>query len=552
MYRQHGSAAALFAMLTFGALSYAIFLGVYLRGYIIVVAALPFALWLTVRYFSAERLRVWLGVALGVFMAAMFYTYLTSAVSFGALGLYTLLVYPRRVWRWALPALVALPLAVPLVLSKLETVVERVDVLEGRALPPFFAAMWSFYSHYGGVVAPLWALLFALATAAAAWRWWAQRKARGTVVGQTGGLSPLLKRVSSNPLISPLRRRSALALLVWMSVGPALMYFLDNVLDFFSPRYSWWVLIGVALWMGVALAALPRAGRVLAGVLLAGIMFAPVPFDYYSLQAYRPFSANFAWLRERLQPGDAILLDTNCGGGLAPRLGDDGETLELGRRFTCGTPEQWHYFIDVYFPDGGLHFITEPGDERRIWYVKQAGWHDLSLEERVRAGRVEREFVGPWDFLIMLYEAPPDPEGIPFANGMRFHGADFLEDDGRVWTGPLVRHDDKPMRVRLWWSVDEPVTFDYSISVQMQRDGGVIAQADGAPNVTGEPREITRWETGRYYIDERELFIPWPTRPRAYAMMLAVYDWGTGERVPAPGVNADTFLPLRTLYIQSH
>ena len=75
------------------------------------------------------------------------------------------------------------------------------------------------------------------------------------------------------------------------------------------------------------------------------------------------------------------------------------------------------------------HFVTNSEGYRRVWYVTAEGKRDPTTDAAVRKGRVERDFVGPADFFC-LYEAPPDPVGILFDNGMRFHGVDFLDSTG--------------------------------------------------------------------------------------------------------------------------
>jgi hypothetical protein len=520
LHKLFNERAAVFGMLVFGALSYSIFLSVYLRGYIFVVATLPLALWLTIRYFEKP---VWKrGVLLGVLMAAMFYTYMTSAVAFGALGLFTLFVYPRQIWRWWLPAVVAFPLALPLVLDRAGVAVGRVEAIANRQLPSLLPALRDFYSHYGGDVALLWALIFTVASGFILYR------------------------------ARPWRARH-IVLLVWMFGGPVLMYLLDNVLDFFSPRYSWWVMIGCVLWLGVALSYLPKIGQAIAGGAMIGMMLAaPVPFSFYALQPYRPFVRNFDWLAQRLQPGDAVILDTHCGGMAIPDLDAGGTALTLKRPFTCGTPEQWRYMLDVYFPDGGLYFVNYPTGQRRIWYVKQDGWHNYDLEAAIDRGRVAREFVGPWDFLVRLYEAPPDPEGVLFENGMRFHGFDFIDTDGRIWTGPMVTHDGEPIKMRLWWSVDRQIDRDYSVSLQLLRRGRDLLVASEGPQMTDNaPKETSRWQPGEIYIEERTIDIPWSRSPADYGVYLTVYYWEDGQRVAAPGVNADLLLPLQIVYVKS-
>jgi hypothetical protein len=335
------------------------------------------------------------------------------------------------------------------------------------------------------------------------------------------------------------------------------MYALDNLLDFFSPRYSWWVLTGVVLWLGAGLALLPRRIVPLVGLGLAAVMFAPLPFQDYAIQSYNPMLTNLQWLSRRIQAGDAILLDTNCGCGLAPRQQDNDSALELDDVCTCGRPEEWRYFTQVFFPQGGLHFITEPAPQyRRIWYVRQNGWHDETLQARLREDYIEGAFVGPWDMLIQFYEAPPNPDGILFDNGMRFHGVDFIDPDGTIWTGPLLQHENEAVRMRLWWSADEPVDFDYSTSIQIFRDDGALAhQLDGAPNLSNGPTETSRWEPGQFYLDERTFETARKTSTDgaavAYGIYLTVYDWTDGRRIAAPGVTDDQLLPLRMLYVKA-
>lgn len=524
MRRLFNTRAALLSMLVFGALSYAVFLGTYLRGYIFVVAMLPLALWLTDRFFARPSWRRAFWLAL--WLAAMFYTYMTSAVAFFMLGLYTLIVYPRQVWRWWQPAVIALPIAAPLIIDRMSVVVGRTGHLVGRELPPLLNALWDFYSHYGGEVALVWLAIFPLATGLVLWR----------------------RRFD----------RRALVLLLWVVGGPLLMYAFDNLLDFFSPRYSWWVLTGVVLWLGLGLSYLPRRALPVAGVGLVALMFTPIPFREYAIQGYNPMLTNLQWLSERAQAGDAILMDTHCGCGLTPRPVGDGDTLALDDVCTCGHPEEWRYFTDVFFPQGGLHFITEPDPRfRRVWYVRQDGWHDTTLQNRLQRDYIPGDFVGPWDMLIQLYEAPPDPEGIAFANGMRFHGVDFIDPDGTIWTGPLLQHEGETVQMRLWWSADEPIDFDYSTSIQIFRDedGRLVTQLDGPPQVIDAPDETSQWQPGRYYRDERTFVTDRKTsdngRALSYSIYLTVYDWTDGTRISAPGVNGDHLLPLRNLYVKA-
>jgi len=96
------------------------------------------------------------------------------------------------------------------------------------------------------------------------------------------------------------------------------------------------------------------------------------------------------------------------------------------------------------------------------------------------------------------------------------------------------------VRLRLWWSVDRPVTLDYSVGLYMMDSSGQVAQSDGPPQPVGGPQETSRWLAGRYYLDEREITLPYPAQVGSYAINLALYQWWDGKRIAAPGMNSDT------------
>ncbi len=115
--------------------------------------------------------------------------------------------------------------------------------------------------------------------------------------------------------------------------------------------------------------------------------------------------------------------------------------------------------------------------------------------------------MGPPELLIRLYEGPPDFAGVLYDNGMRFHGAEVIQ-NGVLSQGPIARREGQTIRLRLWWSVDAaPLAADYSLSTVIVDDNGVIvAQFDGPPQVAGtpdDPRETSQWQPGRYYVEER-------------------------------------------------
>lgn len=513
MRRLGDGRAALLATLAYAALSYHVFLSVHVRGYAFVIALLPLALWLTLRYFARPTLRR--AVPLAVVMALMIYTYSTSVIALAMVALLTLVLYGKAVWRWIVPGVMAALLALPEIAAKAELSISRTQVTRQLVTPPLFEGLADLYRAYTGDLFLLWIVLGAVAV--------------GLIVAWQRPLRP-----------------AAWALALWVFGGPLLMYALNPVLGFFSPRYSWWVMLGIALGVGLGLSYLPRDGRQMVAALLLGMMFVPLPLDRYDLLPNPPMADAFQWLRERIRWGDAVVVDPN--------------------NLACGESYEWDYYTRLFFPDG-LTFATDPDGYRRVWYVVHDSLQDPALDQAVRTGRLPREFFGPPECLFRLYEGPPDAEGILFENGMRFHGMDVLE-NGQMAVGLTVRREGEPVRVRLWWSAEQPIAFDYSISLQLYgagsnsiglpgslgmqvTPGALLTQVDGPPQVTDAPHETSRWETGRYYLDERELTLPAAMGTGTYPLYLVVYQWWDNVRIPAPGVDGDTRLQLEPVYVKA-
>lgn len=193
----------------------------------------------------------------------------------------------------------------------------------------------------------------------------------------------------------------------------------------------------------------------------------------------------------------------------------------LDPRCQCSDTESWDYFMHLYFPNG-LPFVTDPVGHPRIWYVERSWDKDEKLEQSVANGRIAGVFFGPPTLLFRLYEGPPDPKGILFENGMRFHGATV---DGVASPDGVAFHAGETVRLKLWWSVDQPIKLDYSLGVYLLIDGAVGAEVNGPPQVADGPKETSRWLPGRYYVDERALTLPARMYGQAYPLYMTVYQW---------------------------
>ena len=492
------------AMIVYCALGYSVFLSSFLRGYVITMTLFPALFLLTIRYFDMPSIRR--SLLLAVVMAAMYYTTYTTAFAFIIVGVYMLIVYPRAVWRWWLPGLISFLLALPDLIQKAGFLANRVEAATTFAphLRPPLEAFGIFYQEYTGQAALIWLGLFLL-----------------------GALFLILRQ----------RGLRTILLLLWVFVAPITIYVLvsKSIMFIYSARYAWWGLLGIALIIGAGLAYLPRRLWQASSVLILALMFVPLPEDYREDRL--PYEEVLSWLRDHAVPGDVLVID--------PQF-----CLE-----NCGRGDAWVYYTAYYLSDR-IQIVDSPEDYSRVWYLKTDGdgWHNEEMEARVENGRLGGPFVGPWNMLARLYEAPPDPEGILYTNDLRFHGFQVVE-NGEVLLPPYDIRELSTLHLRLWWSIDKPLSQEYSVNTLLARGGRnkrVIADANGAPKainltpneVKPPPQSMLEWEPGKYYVEERDIQIPQLPETYEADLYLIVYQWWDGVRIAASETDQDTMLPL--------
>ena len=506
----HSEPAAWVTTLVYAALGYTVFLSTFVRAYVLAMMLFSLALWLTLRYLYRPTWRR--ALPLAVTMATMFYATYTAAFAFIILDLYMLFTSPRTLWRWWKPGVVAFLLALPELIAKRDFFTGRVASAASiiPELDPLPEAMLKLYRDYVGQQYEIWLVI---------------------------GVVALLLFLTARRLPRPQMAWVLLSIVL----GPLGLYLLAAIpiVYFFEARYAWWVFLMIALGIGYGLARLPRPAQMGIATLLLVLMFTIPVNARYKPNHHRPFEENFRWLQQHIEPGDVMLMDPNF-------------CLKA-----CNEADSWAYYFDVYLRNR-IEIVAEPGDHRRIWYVQADGWHDAATKHAVLTGRIPSIFIGPWDFLIRLYEGPPDPEGVPFENGLRFLGFEVMV-EGHVQFAPFDWYEQTRARVRLWWSVDRPLDADYSISLQVidTDRNKLIAQQDGAPQMVNLnpvddsllPQATSQWEPGRYYVEEREIVLPSLGSEANAELMLTVYQWWDGERVAAPGTNPDKLLPLTSMTI---
>jgi len=497
--RGHGTAGGVVAALAYYAIAVNIFTSLMTRSYVVALTVLPLFLWMGMRYLERPTIRravVWAATAFVVYTATI-----TVVMAAGLVGLYLVARYGWRVWRGWLPAVMTAVFVLPdFINNKVLQVQHHSGAERMNELPPLPEAIFSFFSFFT-TIPIVWYGLVVTGGAAIVYAYWRRRD------GQRGV-------------------RAEWFWAVWVIGVPILLYVLEPMLGFFTPRrYGWWYVFGVALFLGVSLRYLPRAGYWAAGVILIGIMFVPFRLNNYSY-IVTPLGENLRWLREHWQGGDRLLID--------PAL-------------DCSYPEEWDYYRRVYFPTG-LGVVDEAAGVRRVWYAASLNEASQAVTEALTQGRMPGRFVGPPGCFFRLYEGPPDTSGVLFENGMRFHGAEIMNGDKPVET-PTAYREGETLRIRMWWSVDAPVPLDYSVGVYLN-GAEPLAQSDSAPQVIYPAEaavETSRWTPGQMYVEERVMQIPYPYGRSNVTLSMAVYWYGDQKRFGAPGVVEDNLLVLMTL-----
>jgi hypothetical protein len=327
----------------------------------------------------------------------------------------------------------------------------------------------------------------------------------------------------------------------WMMLAPAMVYALvaSSIMFIFTPRYSWWGLLGIAIVIGAGLAQLPSRFLWLGSVvLMVGLMFVPVTYRVYR-EDVLPYEDVFHWLKREVVPGDVLVIDPNfC-------------------IVNCGRGEIWVYYANYFLADL-IPIVDEPGNHQRVWYLSSVENTNPEMKAKVEANRIAARFVGPPQLLVRLYEAPPDIEGVPFENGLRFHGFQALNGDHVIRPPYDIREFDQ-FKLRLWWSVDRPLDAEYSISATLMADRRrrILAQKDGPPQLihlspydyTPHPHTMIEWTPGKIYVEERTIDVPAVGTWYDSTLYLIVYQWWDGTRINAPGANDQTMLPLADVLV---
>lgn len=115
------------------------------------------------------------------------------------------------------------------------------------------------------------------------------------------------------------------------------------------------------------------------------------------------------------------------------------------------------------------------------------------------------------------------------------HPLDVQIDDLALLTGYTldgIAAPGQPLTLTLFWEALSTADTAYSVFVHFQApDGTLVTNWDGEPLEGLYP--TWRWRSGQLIPDRRTLPLPSNLEPGAYRLSIGIYDWRTGQRLPA-------------------
>jgi len=328
-------------------------------------------------------------------------------------------------------------------------------------------------------------------------------------------------------VLGVLAARSRLSfLLVGYLLVPLLAIF---VFSFFRPVYQnsrYLIALTPAFYLGVALgiAALARWRRAFAGLALGlCVLGALLSLHNGYFDARYAKDDHRGWaeaLRERACVGDFLILTSPHAEELYRYYADDVVpmiTLPILRADRQPMPEVDRAYVRAALQNHarvwylGLHVPFDDPDARIEQYLREEG---VLLDEAHFAGRSTAITLLLFARALPTAEATeiPRPLEVAFAGHLRLRG----------FAAPTSGVAGKPLRVKLYWQVDEPVGEDYAVSLRLvDAHGARIGQWDAVP--LGNRAGSSTWSAGQIIVDERVVTLEPGIPPGVYRWQVVPY-----------------------------
>lgn len=186
-------------------------------------------------------------------------------------------------------------------------------------------------------------------------------------------------------------------------------------------------------------------------------------------------------------------------------------------------------------------WIQSPVGDDRIWLIDERLAVNFDAIDALPTDLIQTRRIVYLPVVAEFYQRPPQQIDTVFGEQIGLSTANIPE--------ALTLLPGDRLQVDLWWQALRPPMFDYSTSMVIIGENGVLAQQDrsfddGRLNATA--LLVHHWQP-----DTRTLNIPDTALPGKYTVFITIYDWRTGERLPPTGQASDNLYPLLDLQIRS-
>ena len=182
----------------------------------------------------------------------------------------------------------------------------------------------------------------------------------------------------------------------------------------------------------------------------------------------------------------------------------------------------------------------------RLWLVTQSAAHG-NRDSAVEWWLAERGYIGGDlyldEVLRLSFYTFDGPDGAPPMQPLEATFGGHAVRLAEIGWEPQCRPRSCWLNVTLGWEAIKPLPQDYSVSVQLFDTGGTrFGQHDGWPAAGYAPTSL--WRPGQIILDRHSLLLPADIQPGAYRLFVTLYDWRTGERLPASSEGGGLWLDV--------
>lgn len=147
----------------------------------------------------------------------------------------------------------------------------------------------------------------------------------------------------------------------------------------------------------------------------------------------------------------------------------------------------------------------------------------------LRLGGYQHSAAGEWLPVSEEASTPATPLDARFGEAIRLDGV----------TLPTTAQPATGLPFTLYWQATAPLDQEYTVFVHLlDAAENKVAQLDWQPQDATGPLPTTAWQPGRPVVDSQTLGLPSELAPGLYRLVMGLYDWRDGTRLPAHGSQA--------------